>query len=109
MPGKFHEPNRCNANEELKLVSLLKQAQYHAMFLITLAHLHAHSRALHNFSLQQRDHESVAADGLGVLITYWFSCCPRLYGLFATQWLIFRGSLTFAFLRFGATRACLPT
>lgn len=52
------------------------------MFLITLAYIHTHSHVLHNFPLQQRDQESGAADGLGVLITYWFSCCPRLYGFF---------------------------
>lgn len=109
MPSRFHEPNRCNANEEFKLVSLLRQAQYNAMFLITFAHIHTHLHALHNFPLQQRDQESVAADGLGVLIASWFSCGPRLYGFFATQRLIFWRSLTFAFSRFLATRVCLPT
>lgn len=50
------------------------------MCLITLAQ-HTHSQALHNFPLQQRDQESVAAGGLQVLIVYGFSCFPGLWFL----------------------------
>lgn len=73
--------SRARANEELKLVSVLKQTRYHATFLITLAHIPTPSQGLHNFPFQQ-------ISGICCSRCTWGAYCVLVYLLPKALWFL---------------------